>query len=80
VIEVLSGGRARVDLGADRGVWKGMELWADTEGFGLVEVTEVGAKSSLIATKDCDVSSIVFQMGQGVRSELSHEPGTIPSR
>jgi hypothetical protein len=74
VIEVLSGGRARVDLGADDGVWKGMELWTDTEGFGLVEVVEVGAKSSVIATKYPDMTPIRFQTGQGVRSELSHEP------
>jgi hypothetical protein len=74
VIEVLSGGRARVDLGADGGVWKGMELWTDTEGFGLVEVIAGGAKSSVIAHKYPDVSPIRFQMGQGVRSGLSHEP------
>ena len=69
VIEVLGVGRARVDLGADGGFWKGMELWADFDGFGLVQVVEVGAKSSVIATKYPDVKPIRFQVGQGVRSK-----------
>jgi hypothetical protein len=73
VIEVLGGGQARVDLGADSGVWKGMDLWADTKGFGLVQVDEVGAKSSVISARYPDVTPIRFQKGQGVRSKLSRE-------
>jgi hypothetical protein len=73
VIEVLHGDRAKVDLGADSGVWKGMELWADTEGFGLVQVVEVGAESSIISTKYTDMTPIRFQKGQGVRSKLADE-------
>ncbi len=73
VIEVLGDDRARVDLGADSGVWKDMELWADGEGFGLVQVVEVGAKNSVISTKHPDVDQIRFQKGQGVRSRLSIE-------
>jgi hypothetical protein len=74
VIDVLSGGRARVDLGTDDGVWKGMELWVDTKGSGLVQVVEVGAKSSVISIKYPRLTPIRFQTGQGVRSELSDEP------
>jgi hypothetical protein len=73
VIEVLSGDRAKVDLGADSGVWKGMELWADAEGFGLVQVVEVGARSSIVSTKYPDVTPIRFQKGQWVRSKLTDE-------
>jgi hypothetical protein len=73
VIEVLNGDRAKVDLGADSGVWKGMELWTDTEGFGLVQVVEVGAKSSVISNKYSDMTPIRFQKGQGVRSKLTDE-------
>jgi hypothetical protein len=74
VIDVLSGGRARVDLGADAGVWKGMELWADTDGFGLVKVVEIGARSSVIASKYPDYAPIRFQMAQVVRSRPVDQP------
>jgi hypothetical protein len=73
VIEVLGDDRARVDLGSDSGVWKGMQLWVDIEGFGLVQVLEVGAKNSVISIKYPDVTPIRFQKGQGVRSRLSAE-------
>lgn len=51
VIEVLGDGRARVDLGSDSGVWKDVDLWADTQDFGLAQVLEVGAKNCIISTK-----------------------------
>jgi hypothetical protein len=79
VIEVLSGGRAKVDLGADGGVWEGLELWVDAEGFGLVQVVEVGATSSVISVKYPDVTPVRFQRGQGVRSKLSDERRSLPS-
>jgi hypothetical protein len=70
VIEVLSGDRAKVDLGADDGVWKGMKLWADTEGSRLVQVVEVGPKSCVIYTEHPGATPTRFQKGQGVRSKL----------
>jgi hypothetical protein len=73
VFEVLGGDRARVDLGSDVGVWRGMEMWSDAEGFGLVEIVEVGAKSSVAVTKYPGVDRIRFKVGQGVRSRLSDE-------
>lgn len=68
LIEVLADGRARIELGADSGVWKDMELWADVEVFGLVQVVEVGSKYAVISTKYPDVTPIQFQKGTGVRS------------
>jgi hypothetical protein len=73
VIEVLGDDRAKVDLGTESGVWKGMELWADTDGFGLVRVVDVEAKICVIATKYPDLDRIRFQKGQGVRSKVSVE-------
>ena len=71
VIEVLGDGRARVDLGTESGVWKEMELWADTDGFGLVRVVDVGAKDAVISTKYPGVTPIRFKTGQRVRSRHS---------
>ncbi len=45
VINVMADGRARVDLGAEHGVWKGMYLVTDS---GRSEVLEVGATTSII--------------------------------
>lgn len=73
VIEVLGNDRAKVDLGTENGVWKGMELWADSEGFGLVQIVEVEAKNCVIETKYPDLTRIKFLKGQGVRSKLSVE-------
>jgi hypothetical protein len=73
VIEVLNGDRAKVDLGADIGVWKGMQLWTDTEGFGPVLVIEVGPKSSVNYPEYLGVRPIRFQRGQEVRSNRTDE-------
>ncbi len=64
VIAVPGRSRARIDLGSDAGVWKGMYLWADTDQFGLVKVVDVEAKSCLIST-----DMFEFRMGQVVRSQ-----------
>lgn len=63
VINVMADGRARIDLGAENGVWEGMWLESDPGGF---EVVEVGAKSSVI--KKSDDRQPPLKEGQGVWS------------
>jgi hypothetical protein len=63
VINVMADGRARVDLGAEHGVWKGMYLVTNSERW---EVVEVGATSSII--KKQDRRQPPFTKGQGVCS------------
>ena len=73
VIESMGDNRARIDLGSDDGLWKDMELWVDIQGFGLVQIVEVGPKSCVIATKYLDLDTIRFREGQAVRSRHSME-------
>jgi hypothetical protein len=70
IVEVLDGGRARVDLGVETGAWKDMELWVDTPEFGLVRVIEVEAKSCVVTASFPCLDKIAFKNGQGVRSRL----------
>ncbi len=51
-----------------------MELWADLDGFGLVQVVEVGAKSSVIATRYPDVNPIRFQVESRGEVEAPEAP------
>jgi hypothetical protein len=73
IVEVLSNGQARVDIGAKRGVWKGMELWVETGGFGLVEVVEVGEETCIIAAKYRDMDRIDLHKGQKASTRLAVE-------
>jgi hypothetical protein len=86
VIEVLAGGRARVDLGAESGVWKGMTLQVACTGRSDAVVTDVGPKTCVIATKYDKVElrwpkwsrsdpsaswgAILFKQGERVGSRL----------
>lgn len=63
IINVMADGRARIDLGAENGVWEGMLLESDPD---KLEVVRVDAKSSVIKKSDRD--NPPFKEGQGVRS------------
>lgn len=65
VVEVLPGGRAKVEFGTTQGIRKGLDLWIDTKGFGLVEVVEVAEKTCVVA-KYADLSGVHFEAGQWV--------------
>ncbi|ODT98705.1 MAG: hypothetical protein ABS79_05450 [Planctomycetes bacterium SCN 63-9] len=66
IIDVMAGGRARIDLGTEHGVWVGMNLESDLDGFGGSEVVEVSKDSCMI--KRFDSSQPGFKYGQGVSS------------
>jgi hypothetical protein len=73
VIEVLEGRRARIDLGAESGVWKGMSFIVDTKNRNediFLKVTEVGDKTCVVAGKYPRFETISFKMGQPVKSSI----------
>jgi hypothetical protein len=73
VIEVLDDGRARIDIGAAQGAWKGMELWVETSVFGLVEVVDVSEEVCVIAPRYRNMHKLNFHKGQKMSSRLSEE-------
>ncbi len=68
VIKVLADGRARIDCGTERGVWKGMELCTDD--LSSVEVVEVEPKTSIIREMFTHES---LKSGQQVHSRLPRD-------
>jgi hypothetical protein len=64
VLKVLDDGRAQIDCGSERGVWKGMELHAD--GSSLLEVIDVEANTSVVKVTFPRRGSL--QQGQQVHS------------
>jgi hypothetical protein len=70
VVEVLGGGRARVDFGAEGGAWKGMTLWVDAKDSCFLRVVEVGAKSCTVESMCSGSPRAGFQRGQRVGSKL----------
>jgi hypothetical protein len=72
VVEVLKGGRAKVDFGSEGGAWVGMEVWTDADGFGRAEVVEVGPKTCVIQRQRDDTR---FKVGVRVRSRKPSASG-----
>lgn len=70
VVEVLNGGKAKVDFGRADGAFEDMELWADVPGFGFVTVIKVEERSCTIAIKYPGRDGIAFEKGQKVGSKL----------
>ena len=73
MIEAFENPRARVDLGRDSGVWKGMQLWADTGDYGLLEVLEVDEKTCIVALARRERPGL--KQGQEVKSKRYCEGG-----
>ncbi|WP_406701075.1 hypothetical protein V5E97_20020 [Singulisphaera sp. Ch08] len=67
IIEIMSRGQARVDLGLENGVWEGMSLESDPGGFGGSEVVEVGATSCVI--RRYYRTQTAFKNGENVSSK-----------
>ncbi len=65
VIKVHTDGRAQIDCGSERGVWKGMQLYAGTSS--LLEVIEVEPKTSVVTVTMPRQGSI--EHGQRVHSK-----------
>jgi hypothetical protein len=63
IIKVISDGRARIDLGSESGIWKGMRLESDS---GESMVVQVDARASVIK-RDVD-NEPAFKEGESVRS------------
>jgi hypothetical protein len=71
ITEVLADGRARVDLGAQSGAWKGMELAGEADGL-LSVVVEVDAKSSIIERVHADRKG--YKTGEQLSSRSPQQP------
>jgi hypothetical protein len=84
IIEIVADDRARVDLGAESGVWKGMTLLVDATGHPGGTVMEVGPRTCIVTMKYISPEMLLaqyyrkkesptephgfFKLGQTVRS------------
>jgi hypothetical protein len=73
MIEACENPRARVNLGTERGVWKGMRLWVDPAEYGLLEVLEVDELTCIVALARQERPGL--RKGQEVKSKRYCEGG-----
>jgi hypothetical protein len=73
VSELLEDGRAIVNLGAENGIWKGMELCTFADRLGLAEVVHVNARTCVIRSRFGGVLSAELKKDNGVHSSLTRK-------